>query len=88
MKRPIRYGDHDVGSVANQRSRQLRHFHLGPDADIDDQVATFDKAPRRQVGQYDRTDSAIIRECEHADAPDLFRQLVRMSVKSPPALRK
>ena len=47
MKCPVRYGDDDIGFVANQPSCQLRYLLLRPDADIDDQVATFDKAARR-----------------------------------------
>src|SRR5204863_7443348 len=44
-------------------------------ANIDDQIAAFDKAARRQVGQYDGTDSVLISECEHAHAPNPFRSV-------------
>ena len=47
MKRPIRYCDDDIGFVANQRSRQFRQLLLHTDAEINDQIATFDEAARR-----------------------------------------
>ena len=44
-----------------------------PDANINDQIATFDKAARRQVGQYDSTDKPLSAQREHAHAPNPFR---------------
>jgi len=73
MQRPVGIGDDDIGIVANQRLCQLRHLLRRPDADINDEIAAFDEAARRQVGQYDRTDDAVVRCREHTHAPDPFR---------------
>jgi hypothetical protein len=70
MKRPIGISDDDIGFVADQCSRQLLHLLRRLDAEINEQIAAFDKATPRQVGQYDRMDKVIVHKREHAQAPD------------------
>ena len=76
MNRPVGCGDDDIGFVADQRLRQRWHLILRTHAKINDQIAAFDEAARRQVGQRNRTDNTTIRrEREHTQAPDAFRSV-------------
>jgi hypothetical protein len=95
MKCPIGRGDDGIGFATNHHFCQLRHLTLRTGAEINDQIATFDEAARRQVGQYDRTDTAVADSREHADAPDPFRSFCgcrrncrqhRANEQSPPHL--